>query len=78
MHRFCGAESIKNLRSASDYYDRSFGKNWGMFIEELAILARGTFVLDKDGKVIYAEQVKEVAEEPNYEGSLAALKSLVG
>lgn len=77
MNRFCGAEGIKNLRSASDYFDRSFGKNWGMLIEELAILARGTFILDKDGKVVYAEQVKEVAEEPNYEASLAALKPLV-
>jgi thiol peroxidase len=75
MNRFCGAESIKCLRSASDYQDRSFGKNWGMLIEELKILARGTFVLDKEGKVVYAEQVKEVAEEPNYDAALTALKS---
>jgi thiol peroxidase len=78
QNRFCGAEGIRNLRSASDYQERSFGKNWGMLIEELKILARGTFVLDKDGKVVYAEQVKEVTEEPNYEASLKALKSLAG
>ncbi len=78
MNRFCGAENIKTLRSASDYMDRSFGQNWGMLIEELKILARGTFVLDKDGKVVYAEQVKEVAEEPNYDASLSALKDVVG
>jgi thiol peroxidase len=77
QNRFCGAEGIKNLRSASDYQDRSFGRNWGMLIDELKILARGTFVLDKDGKVVYAEQVKEVAEEPNYEEPLTALKQLV-
>jgi thiol peroxidase len=77
QNRFCGAEGIKNLRSASDYQDRSFGRNWGMLIDELKILARGTFVLDKDGKVVYAEQVKEVAEEPNYEEPLKALKQLV-
>lgn len=77
MNRFCGAESIKNLRNGSDYMDRSFGQNWGMLIEELKILARGTFVLDKDGKVVYAETVKEVAEEPNYDGALAALKGLL-
>jgi thiol peroxidase len=77
MNRFCGAEKIANLRSASDYQDRSFGKNWGMLIEELKILARGTFVLDKDGKVVYAELVKEVAEEPNYDAALKALKPLV-
>jgi thiol peroxidase len=75
MNRFCGAESIKNMRVASDYQDRSFGKNWGMLIEELKILARGVFVLDKNGKVVYAEQVKEVAQEPNYEGAMSALNS---
>jgi thiol peroxidase len=75
MNRFCGAESIKNMRPLSDYQDRSFGQNWGMLIEELKILARGAFVLDKNGKVVYAEQVKEVAEEPNYEAALSAIKS---
>ena len=77
MNRFCGAESIKNMRAASDYQDRTFGQNWGMLIEELKLLARGVFVLDADGKVVYAEQVKEVATEPNYEPALAALKGLV-
>ncbi len=75
MNRFCGAEDIKNMRSLSDYFDKSFGRNWGMLIEELQILARGVFVLDKDGKVVYAEQVKEVGQEPNYEAAMSALKS---
>jgi thiol peroxidase len=74
MNRFCGAEQIKNLKVGSDYQDRSFGQNWGMLIEELKILARGVFVLDKNGKVVYAQQVKEVAEEPNYEAAIEALK----
>lgn len=78
MNRFCGAENIKNLKSLSDYKDRNFGKAWGMLIEELQLLARGTFVLDKNGTVVYAEQVKEVAEEPKYDASLAKLKELVG
>lgn len=77
MNRFCGAESIKNLRVGSDYQTRSFGQNWGMLIEELKILARGCFVLDKDGKVVYAETVGEVASEPDYEKALAAVKGLL-
>ncbi len=77
MNRFCGAEEITSLRSASDYQDRNFGQAWGMLIEELKILARGTFVLDADGNVVYAEQVPEVADEPNYEGALTALKGLL-
>lgn len=74
MNRFCGAEQITNMKALSDYQDRSFGTNWGMLIEELKILARGAFVLDKSGKVIYAEQVNEVAQEPNYEAAIGALK----
>ena len=59
------------------FRSRNFGKNWGMLIEELQLLARGTFVLDSNGTVVYAEQVKEVADEPNYAASLAALKKLL-
>ena len=77
MNRFCGAEDIKNMKSASDYQDRNFGRNWGMLIEELKLLARGVFVLDASGKVVHAEQVKEVASEPDYDAALSALKKLV-
>jgi len=75
MNRFCGAENITNIRSASDYQDRSFGQNWGTLIEELKILARSIFVLDADGKVVYVEAVGEVTEEPDYDAALDALKS---
>lgn len=75
MNRFCGAEGIKNIRSASDYQDRNFGNSYGTLIEELKILSRAVFVLDKDGKVVYAEYVPEVASEPAYEPALAALKA---
>ena len=78
MNRFCGAEDIQQMKSFSDYQDRTFGNNWGMLIEELKLLARGVFVLDADGKVIHAEQVKEVAEEPDYDAALTALKQTAG
>jgi len=76
MNRFCGAEGITALQVGSDYMDRDFGKAWGVLIEELKILARAVFVLDKDGVVRYAQVVKEVAEEPNYDAALAALEKL--
>lgn len=78
MKRFCGAESVTNMQVASDYQDRSFGNNWGMLIEELKILTRGVFVLDADGKVVYAEVVPEATHEPNYDAALAALRGLAG
>lgn len=74
MNRFCGAESIENMRMGSDYQDRNFGENWGTLIEEIKILSRAIFVLDAQGIVIYAEYVPEVASEPNYEAAMEALR----
>jgi thiol peroxidase len=75
QNRFCGAEGIKNIRSASDYQDRNFGNSYGTLIEELKILSRAVFVLDKGGKVVYAQYVPEVTSEPDYEPALKALQS---
>ena len=77
MARFCGAESIVAFKTGSDYMDRSFGTAWGVLIDELKILARAVFVLDAQGIVRYAQVVKEVAEEPDYDAALAALGKLV-
>jgi thiol peroxidase len=74
MNRFCGAETITNMRVGSDYFDRNFGTTWGMLIEELKLLARGVFVLDAAGKVVYAETCGEVTNEPNYAAAVEALK----
>ena len=76
MGRFCGAEDVQNMQVGSDYQDRSFGQNWGMLIEELKLLARGVFVLNAEGNVIYAETVGEVTDEPDYGAALQALKGL--
>jgi thiol peroxidase len=76
MNRFCGAEEIKNLKVGSDYQNRSFGQAFGVLIEELKLLARSVFVLDKDGKIVYAEVVPEVTNEPNYAAALEALKKV--
>lgn len=78
--RFCTAEAVKNMNTLSDVRDQSFGKNWGVLIEglPLPLLARSVFVVDKTGKVTYAEVVGEVTEHPNYEAALAALKAVAG
>lgn len=77
MNRFCGAEDIKNLKVGSDYQSGKFGQDWGLTIDELKLLTRALYVLDADGKVVYAEIVPEVTQEPNYAPALAALKKLV-
>ena len=73
--RFCTDNEITNMQSASDYKDRTFGTNWGMLIEELKLLARGVFVLDSNGSVVYCETCSEVTDEPDYASAMDALKS---
>src|SRR5262249_19811703 len=78
--RFCAAEHVANVQTLSDVRDGSFGVNWGVRAEglPLPLLARAVFVVDKAGKVTYAEVVKEIAEHPNYDAAQAALKAVAG
>lgn len=74
--RFCGAEGIENVENLSDFRDGSFGKDYGLTITDgvlAGLHSRAIVVLDEEGTVIYAEQVPEIAQEPNYDAALAVL-----
>jgi thiol peroxidase len=75
--RFCSDANVSSMQTLSDTHDGSFGRNYGVLLEGLAVplLARAVFVVDKGGKVTYAEYVPEVTHEPNYDAALAALKA---
>lgn len=77
--RFCTAENVANMQNLSDLHNQSFGKNYGVLIEGLAIplLARSIFVVDKNNKITYCEYVPEVTSHPNYDNAVAALKAAV-
>jgi thiol peroxidase len=75
--RFCQTAGIKNLKMASDHRDTSFGKAYGTLIKELRLLSRAVFVVDQNDTVQYVEYVGEVANHPNYDAALNALKAKV-
>lgn len=73
--RFCGAEGIDNVTTASAFRD-SFGKDYGVTIADgpmAGLLARAVVVIGADGNVTYTELVPEIASEPNYDAAIAAL-----
>ncbi len=75
--RFCGAEGIENVQSASAFRD-NFGQDYGVTIADgpfAGLLARAVVVIGADGNVAYEELVPEIAQEPNYDAALAALSS---
>lgn len=74
--RFCGAEGLENVENLSDFNTGKFGKDYGLEITDSVLSglhSRVVIVLDEKGTVKYAEQVPEIADEPNYEAALASL-----
>ncbi|MBI3545872.1 MAG: thiol peroxidase [Gammaproteobacteria bacterium] len=75
--RFCSVENTMNVKALSMMRDRHFAKDYGVLITDgplAGITARAVVVIDENDKVKYVELVPEIAQEPNYEKALAALK----
>lgn len=74
--RFCGAEGLEDVVMLSDFVDGSFGKNYGLDIQDgpfAGLHSRVVIVLDENDTVIYSEQVPEIGQEPDYEAALNSL-----
>lgn len=75
--RFCGAEGIDKVVTASDFRDGSFGESYGVTFKDgplQGLLSRSIVVVNASGEVIYTEQVAETADEPDYQKALGSLK----
>jgi thiol peroxidase len=77
LNRFKEIEQIKVLTGLSDYFDQSFGRAFGVVVEEALVLAMAVFVIDTAGVVQYEEVVPEVTNEPDYAAAMAALEALL-
>ncbi|MCQ4139581.1 thiol peroxidase [Chryseobacterium sp. EO14] len=76
LGRFCAAEGLNNVETLSDFRS-SFGDDYEVTITDSpmkGLLSRAVIVVDENNKVVYTEQVSEIADEPDYEAALAALK----
>jgi len=77
MSRFTDAEGLDKVVTLSTMRGANFMKNYGVLIADSpfgGITARAVIVLDESDTIIHAELVPEIADEPNYEAAIAALK----
>ncbi len=77
MGRFCGAEGIASVVPLSTFRNRDFHAKYGVDITDgplKGLTARGVVVLDENNRVLHAELVPEIKQEPNYDAALAALR----
>lgn len=73
--RFCGAEGIENVITASAFRS-AFGDHYGVTLANgplAGLFARAVVIVDEGGKIIYTELVPEIAQEPDYDAALEAL-----
>lgn len=77
LSRHCSANNIENTTVLSDYQTRDFAYKYGMLIEDLYLLARAVFVIDKDQKIRYIEVCDQITNEPNYDKALEKALELV-
>lgn len=74
--RFCSAEGIENVVTASAFRS-SFGDDYGVTMTEgplTGLLSRAVVIIDENGNVAYTQQVPEIKTEPDYDAAVAALK----
>ena len=75
--RYDEANDIKTMLTLSDYREASFGLAYGVLIEKLHLHTRAVFLIDKDDTVRYIEYVPRIANPPDFDKAIAALKKLI-
>lgn len=76
--RFCDAEGIDSVITLSALRSMDFGTSYGVTIVDsplAGLFSRAVLVADTSGKILYTEQVAEIANEPNYDEALKAAKT---
>ncbi|PSB92374.1 thiol peroxidase [Candidatus Pandoraea novymonadis] len=76
MSRFCATEGLTNVISLSTMRGAEFKQVYGVDIKTgplTGVTARAVLVIDENNKILHAELVKEIKNEPNYDAALNVL-----
>ncbi len=76
--RWCGAAGIDLVETLSDHRDMNFGNAYGTHVKELRLEQRAIFIVDKNDVIRYVQYVQEIAQHPDYDDALTALKQITG
>lgn len=74
--RWCGAAGVERVKMLSDHVDMAFGNAYGTWVQELRLDQRAMLIVDANDVVRYVEYVPAIAQHPDYEAALTALKAV--
>ncbi|MDQ6727112.1 MAG: thiol peroxidase [Actinomycetota bacterium] len=60
--------------AVSSHRSEAFGRDYGVLIKEWRALQRSVFVIDRDGRIAYAEYVPDQMNEPDYDAAVDAAR----
>jgi thioredoxin-dependent peroxiredoxin len=75
--RWKAAEHVTH-QALSSHKGEQFGRDYGVLIKEWRLLQRAVFVIDGDGRIVYAEYVADQMREPDYDAALQAARAAQG
>jgi thiol peroxidase len=75
LNSWCGAAGVDKVITLSDYKTAEFGKNYGVLLKEPWIFRRAIFVVDLKGKIVYADYMPVLGDEPKYEEVLSVARA---
>jgi len=78
QRRWCGNSGLDNVLTLSTSRDMQFSDAYGTHDLDMRINTRAVFILDKDNVVRYVEYIPAIAQEIDYENSLAAVRQVLG
>ncbi|OLO03922.1 thiol peroxidase [Salinicola socius] len=76
--RFCGAEGLDRVVTLSCFRHPEFRESYGVALQSgvmAGLCARAVIVIDEQDRIVHAELVSEIKNEPDYEAAIEALKS---
>ena len=71
---WCATNGIESLMAIDT--DQSFAQDYGIWVNLIKHLARGVFIIDKEGILRYVELVKELSSEPDYDSAIEAAQAI--
>lgn len=76
QQRFKNVKKTDRIKFVSDYNFRDFSSKYGTLIEELKLLNRSVFVVDRDNTIKFVQYLEQNTDLPEYEEAIKVAKEL--
>jgi hypothetical protein len=77
QNRFIKDKNIHKIKFVSDYLYNEFSKAYSLYINEIKLINRAIFVVDKNNTIRYTEYLDQNTDLPDIDKALEVAKSLI-